>query len=174
MRGSRELSALIALLFAYVLQTSVIARLQLPLGGPNLVLILFLAWALQHEALHGALIGFTVGMLMDLAPPAISTVGAWTLVLTVVGYGISSLATRSQNLGNSPITDWLLCAVGLLAIFFGRIVVGAAVGEPEASLSALMDILAGLVTWNLLLAPFAIWLSRRLFSSLSPSAEMMR
>jgi rod shape-determining protein MreD len=174
MRGSREASAFIALLFAYVLQTSVVARLQLPLGGPNLIFILFLAWALHHDALSGALIGFVVGLLMDFAPPAISTVGAWTIVLTIVGYGIGTLATRSQDLANSPVVGWIFVAGGLLAIFVGRIIIGASIGESEPNCPSLIKSLIGLLCWNLLLAPLALWLSKRLYVSLSPRAELLR
>jgi rod shape-determining protein MreD len=174
MRGSREASAFIALIFLYVVQTSVVARIQLPLGGPNLIFIFFLAWALRHEALSGALIGFVVGLLMDFAPPAISTAGAWTIVLSLVGYGIGTLATRSQDLANSPVVGWIFVGAGLIAIFVGRIIIGASIGEAQSSFASIFQSLIGLLCWNLLLAPFALWLSRRLFVSLSPGMELLR
>jgi rod shape-determining protein MreD len=174
MRESREASAFVALLIAYAVQTSIIARLQLPFGGPNLIFVLFLAWALQHDALSGALIGFVVGVLMDFAPPAISTAGAWTMVLCVVGYVMGTLAARSQDFGNSPIVGWFFLGFGLIAIFIGRIIVGAAIGESFSNLTSLSKSLAGLLGWDLVIAPLALWLSRRLYVSLSPRAEMLR
>lgn len=174
MRGSREASAFIALLFVYVLQTSLIARLDLPLGGPNLIFVFFLAWVLQHDALSGAVIGFVVGLLMDFAPPGVSTAGVWTIVLTVVGYGLGTLATRSQDLGNSPVIGWIFLAAGLLAVFVGRLVIGASVGETQSSFPSLFKSLLGILSWNLLLAPLALWLSRRLYRALSPRSELLR
>lgn len=174
MRSSREAGAFIALLVAYVLQTSVVARLDLPLGGPNLIFVFFLAWALQHDALSGAVIGFIVGLLLDFAPPAISTAGVWTIVLTVVGYGVGMIAVRSQDLGNSPVVGWIFLAAGLLAIFVGRFVVGASIGETQSSFSSLLKSLVGMLAWNLLLAPLALWFSRRFFRSLSPQSELLR
>jgi rod shape-determining protein MreD len=174
MRGSREASAFIALLIAYVLQTSVVARLQLPLGGPNLIFIFFLAWVLKHDAMTGAIIGFVVGLLMDFAPPAVSTAGAWTFVLAIVGYGIGTLATKSQDLGNSPVVGWIFMGAGLLAIFSGRVLLGASIGESLPGFGDLAKSLIGLLCWNLLLAPVALWFTGRLFHSLSPRAEMLR
>lgn len=174
MRGSREVSGFVALLLIYVIQTSVIARLNLPLGGPNLIFIFFLAWVLRHDAMAGALIGFVVGLVMDFAPPAVSTAGVWTIVLTAVGYGIGTLATKSQDLGNSPLVAWVLLAVGLLAIFVARLVIGSAIGETQSNFSSIGKTLLGLLSWNLLLAPLGLWFSRRLYTALAPRVELLR
>lgn len=174
MRGSRETSAFIALIAAYVLQTSVIARIDMPLGGPNLIFVFFLAWALQHDALSGAVIGFIVGLLMDFAPPAVSTAGVWTIVLTAVGYGVGALAMRSQDLGRSPLVGWIFLGMGLLAIFVGRFVIGISIGETQPSSLSLFKSLLGILAWNLLLAPLALWLTKRFYRSLSPRSESLR
>ncbi|OIQ75236.1 hypothetical protein GALL_430960 [mine drainage metagenome] len=174
MRGSREASAFIALLFIYVLQTSVIARLNLPLGGPNLIFVFFLAWVLQHNAVSGAIIGSIVGLFMDFAPPGVSTAGVWMIVLTGVGYGLGALATSSKDLTNSPIVGWIFLGAGLLAIFFGRIVIGASIGETQAGFTSLTKSLLGTLSWNLLIAPLALWLSRKLYLGLSTRSELLR
>lgn len=174
MRGSREASAFVALIFIYVLQTSMIARINLPLGGPNLIFIFFLAWVLKHDRLSAAAIGFVVGLLMDLAPPGVSTAGVWTIVLTGVGYGVAVLATRSQDVANSPVVAWLFVASGLLAIFVGRFIIGASIGETEPSFVPLIKLLIGTLIWNLLFAPLALWLTNRLYQVLTPRSELLR
>ena len=174
MRGSREVSAFVALLFIYVLQTSVVTRLNLPLGGPNFIFVFFLAWVLRHDAMSGALIGFIVGLLMDFAPPSVSTAGVWTVVLTAVGYGVGALAARSQDIGNSPVVAWLFFAVGLFALFVGRLAIGSAIGETQPIISSLAKTLLGLLAWNLIFAPLGLWLSGRLYLALSPQAKARR
>lgn len=174
MRGSREASGFVALLLIYVLQTSVIARLNLPLGGPNLIFVFFLAWVLRHDAMAGALIGFVVGLLMDFAPPAVSIAGVWTIVLTLVGYGLGTLATRSQDLDNSPLVAWVFLAAGLLATFLGRLLIGVSIGESQPNFSSLAKLLLGSFAWNLLLAPIGLWLSGRLYVAFSPRTESLR
>jgi len=174
MRGSREISAFIGLLIVYVLQTSAIARLDLPLGGPNLIFVFFLAWTLRHEALSGALIGFIVGLLMDFAPPGSATAGVWMIVLTAVGYGVGAFATRSQDLRNSPVVAWMVVVAGLMSIFIGRFVIGISIGEAQLNLLAFFKLVLGGLLWNSLLAPLALWLSSRLYITLGSRSEALR
>jgi len=174
MRITRELSAGIALLAAYVMQTSVIARLDLPLGGPNLIFLFFLTWAVLHDAMFGAMIGFTVGLLVDLAPPAASTAGEWTMVLTVVGYGIGAAASRNQEFRDSPLVDWGLIAAGLFAIFAGWLILGFFIGEPHRSGVELLKTLFGLLLWNLAIAPSVLAFSKRVYGAFGPRVELLR
>ncbi len=174
MRIYRELSAGLVLFGAYVIQTSVIARLHLPLGGPNLIFLFFLTWAILHDAKFGALIGFTVGLLVDLAPPAASTAGEWSLVLTIVGYVIGATAMRNQEFRDSPLVDWGLIGLGLIAIFAGWLILGFFIGEPHRSGVELLKTLIGLVLWNLAIAPLVLTLAKRIYGMLSPKAELLR
>jgi len=174
MRGTREISAFIALLFGYVIQTSVIARLNLPMGGPNLVLVLFLVWALRHEAITAALVGFVVGLLLDLAPPGGSTVGVWMIVLTAVGYGVGSIAANNSDFRDSPVIAWLAVVAGLAFIFVGRFIIGISVGEAQLNFFALFKLLVGGLLWNSLLAPVALWFSKWMYATLSEQSDALR
>jgi rod shape-determining protein MreD len=76
--------AVLALFVATILQMSVIARLGLPGGRPDLVLMTLAAVALVEGPVTGALLGFVTGLLGDLMSAHV--VGQSALVLCLVGY----------------------------------------------------------------------------------------
>lgn len=81
----RPLLWALLILAAFLLQTTVLARLGLPLVVPNLVLVTSVAIAVVAGSRTGALVGFGAGLLMDLAPPSTSAAGIHALLLTLVG-----------------------------------------------------------------------------------------
>lgn len=70
MKFNRILLSATLIVVALVVQVSVLARLQLPGAVPDLVLLTVVALALAYGPVSGSLIGFTAGLLADLAPPA--------------------------------------------------------------------------------------------------------
>ena len=85
---SRLLIAVVALVAgAAILQTTLIARLGWPGGiGPDVLLLAVVAVALATSPNYGAVTGFSAGLLADILPPDITTVGTTAFVLALVGY----------------------------------------------------------------------------------------
>ena len=77
---------------AFLVQTTVIARLSLPLVVPNLVLVTVVAIAAQQGGRTAVVVGFAAGLLLDLAPPSTSAAGIHALLLTLVGTATSAWA----------------------------------------------------------------------------------
>lgn len=72
----------------------VMALNRLPLGGPDLVLLATVWWALGTEPARAAGFGFAIGLVSDLVPPVEHTIGIGAGVLCVAGF-LCALAKES-------------------------------------------------------------------------------
>ncbi|MBX6389634.1 MAG: rod shape-determining protein MreD [Frankia sp.] len=101
--------AAVVLLASVIIQLSVVARLALPLGRPDLVLTLLAAIALVEGPATGALLGFTVGLFGDLTSTHV--LGTSALVLCLVGYA----AGLAADLTDRSVLAALLAIAGAAA-----------------------------------------------------------
>src|SRR3954471_7039197 len=74
------------IVLAVVLQVAVFAALSFSGVVPNLALLVVVAAALVRGPEFAAVLGFTGGLVIDLAPPSDHVAGRWALALVVVGY----------------------------------------------------------------------------------------
>ncbi|HEU5033381.1 MAG TPA: rod shape-determining protein MreD [Mycobacteriales bacterium] len=138
---------------ALLLQASLIARLPLPGGWPDLPLLCVLAFALCGGPLHGAIVGFGVGLAADVLPPADHTIGRLALAFAVAGY-VAGLVEDAEE--RSVVTTMVLVAFGsavAVLVFAG---VGALVGDPRVTGTAVAHSLAATVLYDVVLAPFVV------------------
>jgi rod shape-determining protein MreD len=92
----RTVAAAVALLMvALVVQISIVARLNLPGGRLDLVLVLLAAIALIEGPLVGAISGFVVGVLADLASSHV--LGQSALVMCLIGYAVGLVVDEAQR-----------------------------------------------------------------------------
>ncbi|GAA3395669.1 rod shape-determining protein MreD [Streptomyces roseoviridis] len=155
MKFNRILLSAALILVALVVQVSVLARLQLPGAVPDLVLLTVVALALVHGHVTGALVGFSAGLLADLAPPADHAAGRYALVLCVVGYLVGLARPENGRLKSAagPMAVVAVAAVGSTLLYAG---VGALVGDTAARHVGLGFLLFTAVLYDLLLAPFTV------------------
>ena len=83
MRWRARTVAWIAMLVAVLLQGALITRLHVPFAITPVVVVIAAMRMTRNEA---ALLGFTAGLLLDLAPPANGLLGAQALVLCLAAY----------------------------------------------------------------------------------------
>lgn len=103
-------AATVVLLVAIVLQLSVVARLNLPAGRPDLVLTLIAVVALIEGPLFGAVLGFVVALVGDLLSTHV--IGQTALVLCLVGYLVGQFADVAER----SITVPLVAVGGAVAL----------------------------------------------------------
>jgi rod shape-determining protein MreD len=90
------------LLVALVLQVSVLSRIGIAGGHPDIVVLVVAAVAFYAGSIPGCATGFAAGFLLDLATGA--TMGASSLVLIAVGYGVGRFRElRDPSHGLLPI-----------------------------------------------------------------------
>ncbi|MFC7978048.1 rod shape-determining protein MreD [Streptomyces cinereoruber] len=155
MKFNRILLSAALIVVALVVQVSVLARLQLPGAVPDLVLLTVVGLALVYGHVSGALIGFTAGLLADLAPPADHAAGRYALVLCLVGYLVGLARPENGRLTSAagPMAVVVAAAVGSTLLYAG---VGALVGDTAARHVGLTSLLFTAALYDLLLAPFTV------------------
>lgn len=103
-------------LFVLVVQLSGLSQLHLFGGTFDLIVLLVAAVALYAGALPGAVTGFSIGLLLDLAIG--QNLGSASLVLTAVGYGIGRYGElREPAHGLIPIPVAAAATAGFLVAF---------------------------------------------------------
>ncbi|MFJ2947449.1 rod shape-determining protein MreD [Streptomyces sp. NPDC087226] len=155
MRVNRILLSSSLIVVALVIQVSVLARLHLPGAVPDLLLLTVLGLALVYGHVGGALVGFTAGLLVDLAPPADHAAGRYALVLCVIGYlaGLVKPESGQVRSATGPMAVVVAAAVGSTLLYAG---VGALVGDTAARHVGLSGLLFTSALYDLLLAPFVV------------------
>ncbi|MGW5850382.1 rod shape-determining protein MreD [Streptomyces sp. NPDC055254] len=155
MRFNRILLSATLVVVALVVQVTVLGRLQLPGAVPDLLLLTVVALALVYGHVSGALIGFSAGLLADLAPPADHAAGRYALVLCAIGY-VAGLVRPDNGRFRSawgPMLTVVAAAIGSTLLYAG---VGALVGDTAARHVGLTGLLFTATLYDLLLAPFTV------------------
>src|SRR6266700_6944616 len=153
--GMRRLAlSVIAVAAALVLQLTVVDRLPLPGGGPDLVLLAVVALGLTSGPMAGMLTGFLAGLALDIAPPASGVLGEHALVFCVVGYGCGRLSGLTDRSAASSLG---VAAVAAAAGEMLYVAVGLTIGDPGISWSAIRSVLPSSVLQDVLISPFVVF-----------------
>jgi rod shape-determining protein MreD len=150
MRGA-AIGALVCL--AVVSQAVVFRHIAIDGVVPNLALVLVVVVAIDRGPRYAAVLGFSAGLLLDLAPPADHVAGRWALALVVVGY----LAGRvRQDARSSTLTAVLVVGA---ASFVGTSLYafsGVLLGDGALPVDQMLQVIVTSVLWDLLLAPLLV------------------
>jgi len=147
----RVLLGLAAVLTALLLQSAVLARLPLPGGAPDLLLVVVVAFALVEGPLSGTLTGFASGLLLDLG--ADHELGRAALVYALVGYGAGLLADDRPRSPALPLLVVAAAAAGAVCTYAAE---GLLLGDPRITAAAFWPSLAGTTTYSVLLTPLVV------------------
>jgi rod shape-determining protein MreD len=139
------------LFFVLIVQVSVVARLGLPGGRPDLVLVLLAAIALAEGPVAGAVLGFGVGLFGDLMSSHVLGQGA--VILCLVGYCVGLVEDASERPTRVPLTAvGLACVLGTL----GNGAFAAILGESGLGGGQLLVRAATAGVYGLLITPFVV------------------
>jgi rod shape-determining protein MreD len=143
-------AAVITVLLA---QVTVVNRMHLPLGGPDLLLVVVVAFALVSGPQRGALLGFFAGLSADVMPPTYHFAGELAFVYTIVGYLAGMLDAGEESSVVTIISVVAGASVAVVLLFAG---VGNLLGSANISGGATLHALAGTVVYDVVLAPFVV------------------
>jgi rod shape-determining protein MreD len=144
----------IAVVITVVLgQVTVINRLHLPLGGPDLLLVVVVAFALVGGSQRGAVLGFFAGLTADVMPPTHHFAGELAFAYTIVGYLAGMLDAGDES---SVLTIISVVAGGSVAVVLLFAAIGDLLGNAHISGGATLHALAGTVVYDVVLAPFVV------------------
>lgn len=162
----RALAAGLAVGLALVLQVSLFPHLAWHGIVPNLCLLVVVGAALTRGPQFAAVLGFTAGVLLDLAPPADHVAGRWALALVIVGY----LAGRVRQ-DVRPTATAVVVTVAASS-FVGTSVFalsGLLLRDPALSVPDLLQVILVAVVWDIVLTPFVLPPVMRMFHRLQPA-----
>lgn len=149
----RSLLAVAVVLTALLVQAVVVNRLPLPGSGPDLPVLIVVAFALGSGPSYGVVLGFLTGLAADVLPPADHTLGRLALAYAVVGY----LAGLVEDVEERSV----LTTVAVVAVASGAAVVlyagvGGLVGDQRITAGTVAHSLVSTVIYDVVLAPFVV------------------
>ena len=135
-------------LLVYILQEAFITQLRIAGGGFSLFLIFALLWAALSSPNMGALTGFAAGFLIDLSQSTAGAFGQWTLVLILVGFGISYFGLGYENVRLNPFTITFLVTVAVVVARVLYILLSLMLGEDLGAFSSIATSLFIGLLWS--------------------------
>jgi rod shape-determining protein MreD len=138
----------VGLVVAVLLQGTLLARLPLPGGTPNLVIVVVLAVGLAAGGSAGMSTGFAAGLLTDLLSD--HPVGLLALCFALAGFVAGLLETDAER---SVLWPLLIVGVGAAGTFLLYLGLLAVLGRPSAG--GLGD-LPSTVLYDVMLTPFVV------------------
>lgn len=143
---------------AVLAQTLLAARLPIPGPPIGIALAMVIAIGLASGSTPGAVTGFSAGFLLDIFPPAATTLGVSALALLVAG----TLAGRipdPRGLAPAQLAG-LLAGIAAVTWLIGQALFWL-LGDPVAPASWLIWFVLGVTAVGLALTPAVAWLLRR-------------
>ena len=156
-------------ILAVLIEVSLLAPLPWWAATPPLTLVVVAAVAFVFGSVPGAVTGFAMGLLLDLAPPAEGTIGVSALILTLVGYSLGRVFDSDER--PWPITMALTALAGGLAVVAAA-ALGGLLGDPRVrwdevpSMAVAAAVYAGILA--LVVVPLVRWVSRRVVPEAFP------
>ena len=152
-------------LVALVLQVSFFPSFAYNGVVPNLLLLVVVAAALTRGAEFAMVLGFSAGLLVDLAPPADHVAGRWALALVLAGY----LAGRvRQDAGQSALATIVTVAATSFVATSVFALSGLLLRDESVSVVQALQVIPVSVVYDVLLTPFVLPLMMRLFRRFEP------
>jgi rod shape-determining protein MreD len=154
----RFVICVVAVLAALLLQLTLVDRLPLGRGAPDLVLLAVTALGLTGGPAVGMLTGFWAGLALDIAPPASQLVGGRALVFCLVGYGCGQLRGAASR---STLSSLGMAAAAVSAGEVLYVVAGLILGSPGITWAAIRLALPSTVLMDIMISPFVMYLVER-------------
>ncbi|MFD0398086.1 rod shape-determining protein MreD [Kitasatospora sp. NPDC059811] len=143
------------ILLGLILQVSVFGRLQLPGATPDILLLVVVGLAMVYGPSGGCVVGFSAGLLADLAPPSDHAIGRYALVLCLMGYA-AGLLRPDHGRQRSVSSALMVVAAAAVASTLLYAMVGALVGDTAARHVGLGGLVVSALLYDVLLAPFVV------------------
>jgi len=159
----RWLISFVVVAFTVIVQLTIVDRIAFPGGtGPDLVLLVVAALALAGGPLAGALIGFSAGLALDIAPPGSHLVGQDALVFCLVGYvcGLVAEVPSGDGVpeqGHTALFEIVVTAAGAVCGEALGALLGVMLSDPRVTWPAVKHVLPVAVIYDVLLAPFVLF-----------------
>ena len=153
--------AAVLLIFAALVQVSVLSNVEVAEGHPDLVLVLVVSIALLEGPTFGAAAGFWAGLVLDVS--SLETLGLTSLLLTLTGYFAGRFGdATSRSSAHPPLVAVILATI---AFGLGSAVIHFMLGSGISAVQFFVGVLLPTLALNMLLAYPLFRICRRMFTT---------
>ena len=149
----RVLNTSLFLLLVFLIQTSLIAIINFPVGGFSIYIAILMVVLLLEDRNGSLVFGFIGGLIMDLAPSAQTPFGQWALAMTVIGYLFSVNRETVGDFNDRPLALTSLVSVAASVSMLIFIIIGALLGQNNGGLLNSLSIIFTNLLWTFLITP---------------------
>jgi rod shape-determining protein MreD len=149
----RAFNTSIFLFVIFMIQETVVSRINFPLGGFSLYIAALMV-VLSLEARTGSIVfGFIGGVIMDLSIAADTPFGQWALVMTLMGYLFSINKESIGDYTDTPILfiGFISIASALSLLIFT--ILGTLLGEEMGGIQRNLGLIFANSIWTFLILP---------------------
>jgi rod shape-determining protein MreD len=132
---------------------------------PNVALLVVVGAALVRGPQFAAVLGFTAGLVIDLAPPADHIAGRWALALVIVGYVAGRLRQDTRPNASAVVLAVAACSFLGTSVFA---LSGLVLRDPVAPVPDMVEVILIALVWDVLLTPFVLPVVMALFRRVAP------
>ena len=140
MSGVRVLNTSIFLFVVFLIQETLISRINFPIDGFSLYLATLMVLLSLEDRSGSIVFGFIGGLIMDLSIAADTPFGQWALILTLVGYLFSLNKESIGDFTQSPIVFVTFISLASAFALVVYLIIGALLGQNTGALSHLISI----------------------------------
>jgi len=171
MSSVRVLNTSLFLFFIFLIQTTLIARINFPIGGFSLYIATLMV-VLSLEDRTGSLVfGFIGGLVMDLSPSAQTPFGQWALAMTFIGYLFSVNRESVGDFNDRPLALTSLVSFAASVSLFTFIVIGVLLGQNNGGFLRNLSVIFTNFIWTFLITPIFMPLILRVRKMLLTNRE---
>lgn len=141
---------------------SVVDQIKFPFGSLSLFLLFVLSWSALSSPEIGALLGFAGGLLLDLSLNSTGPFGLWTLILSLIGFGIAFLRYGDEGAIANPFVFIIYVSVAVMLALIAYLFLGMLIGVDVGSTAQVARNILGSGFWSLIFMPIFLPLTSRL------------
>jgi rod shape-determining protein MreD len=149
----RLINTSIFLLITFFIQESLISRIHFPWHGFSLYVAVLLA-ILAFEDRTGALVfGFIGGLILDLAPSAVTPFGQWALAMTFMGYLFSVNRDAIGDFTDRPLAFVSFLSVAAALSYLTFLFLGLLLGQENGGFRFNLGVITINSLWTFFITP---------------------
>jgi hypothetical protein len=169
----RLINTSIFLLLTFFIQESLISRIHFPWHGFSLYVAVLLS-VLAFEDRTGALVfGFIGGLILDLAPSAVTPFGQWALAMTFMGYLFSVNREAIGDFTDRPLAFVSFLSVAAALSYLTFLFLGLLLGQENGGFRFNLGVITVNSLWTFLIAPVFLPLIIRVRKFLLSSRDLI-
>ncbi|MEY3890129.1 MAG: hypothetical protein RLY62_311 [Actinomycetota bacterium] len=167
----RVLNTSLFLFVIFLIQETIISRVNFPINGFSLYLAALMVLLALEDRTGSLVFGFIGGVIMDFSVAADTPFGQWALVMTIMGYLFSINKESIGDFTETPILfiGFISFASGFCLLFFALI--GTLLGEEMGGLIRNFGLIFANTLWTFLITPIFLPLIIRMRKVMLTSRE---